>query len=161
MITAMEIELRDVPELRLVTETGRVRQADLAGWLPGAMARVVAAAGEPVVASAQPWLRRGTADPVILVTYEGNPNDGPVEVEVAAPVTAGGDRVEPAHREAYARVTKAQVLAGELGAVYDAVEEGAVGGGLRTAGPPREVYWTDFTAAGDDDQVFDVAWPVA
>ncbi len=149
-----------MPGQRVVTEKRSVDQAELQRWLPGAMARV-AAAGEILPASAQPWLDRPAADPVFVVTYEGNPNDGPPEVCVCAPVAAGGDTTRPAHREAYARVTKGQVLSGRLGEVYDAVEKHALDRGLRIDGPPREVYWTDFTAAGDDDEVFDVAWPVA
>lgn len=148
-----------MPAQRVVSEKRTVDQAELQSWLPGAMARV-AAAGDTAPASAQPWLERPTDDTVFVVTYEGNPNDGPTEVEVCAPVATGGDGSLPAHREAYARVTKGQVLAGQLGDVYDAVEKWALDRGLRVTAAPREVYWTDFTAAGDDDEVFDVAWPV-
>lgn len=156
-----EIRLRDVPELRLVTESRSVDQAALEAWLPGAMARVSAASGGPLTADSQPWLDRPTADPVFLVTYEGNPNEGPTLVQVGAPVAAGGDRTEAAHREAYARVTKAQVTSGQLGGVYEAVEKWASDQGLRISAAPRETYWTDFMGAGDDDEVFDVAFPVA
>jgi len=160
ILSGMEIRTRDVPDQRVVTEKRSVDQAELQRWLPGAMARVVAA--RPVVPAAdQPWLDRPAPDPVFVVTYEGNPNEGPTDVEVCAPVGAGGDRTLPAHREAYARVTKGQVLSGQLGDVYEAVEKWVLDQGLRIAGPPREVYWTDFMAAGDDDEVFDVAWPVA
>ena len=155
----MEILTRDVPEQHVVTEKRTVDQAALQQWLPGAMARV-AAAGRLVTAAEMPWLNRPTADQVFVVTYEGNPNEGPTEVAVCAPVHGGGDTTLPASREAYARVTKGQVLSGQLGDVYEAVEKWALDRGLRTAGAPREVYWTDFTAAGDDDEVFDVAWPV-
>ncbi len=149
-----------MPGQRVVTEKRSVDQAELQRWLPGAMARV-AAAGEVTAAADQPWLDRPTGDTVFVVTYEGNPNEGPTEVEVCAPVAAGGDRTLAAHREAYARVTKGQVLSGQLGDVYEAVEKWALDRGLSITGPPREVYWTDFGAAGDDDEVFDVAWPVA
>jgi hypothetical protein len=157
-----EIKLRDVPELRLATESRSVDQAALEAWLPGAMARVSAAAeGGPLTAASQPWLDRPTADPVFVVTYEGNPNEGPTPVEVSAPVASGGDRTDPAHREAYARVTKAVVTGGQLGGVYEAVEKWASDQGLRISAAPRETYWTDFMAAGDDDEVFDIAFPVA
>jgi hypothetical protein len=157
-----EIRLRDVPELRLVTETKSVDQAELEAWLPGAMARVHAAAeGGPLTAESQPWLDRRSADPVFVVTYEGNPNEGPTPVEVSAPVAAGGDKTDAAHREAYARVTKAVVTSGQLGGVYEAIEKWIGDQGLRIAAAPREVYWTDFMAAGDDDEVFDIAFPVA
>jgi hypothetical protein len=156
-----EIRLRDVPELRLVTESKSVDQAALEAWLPGAMARVFQASGGPLTADSQPWLERPTSDPVFLVAYEGNPNEGPTPVQVSAPVATGGDRTEPAHREAYARVTKGQVTSGQLGGVYEAVEKWVSDQGLRIAAAPRETYWTDFMSAGDDDEVFDVAFPVA
>ena len=98
---------------------------------------------------------------MFVVIYEGNPNDGPTLVEVSAPVAAGGDRTVPAHREAYARVTKAVVTSGQLGGVYEAIEKWASDQGLRITAAPRETYWTDFMAAGDDDEVFDIAFPVA
>jgi hypothetical protein len=160
----VEIQLRDVPEMHVVTETRSVDQAALVEWLPGAMSRVASAAGAaggPVPASAFPVLGRPTADPVMLVIYEGNPNEGPTPVEVCAVVPAGGDRAVPAHREAYARVTKSQVTTGQLGEVYPAVEKWISEHGLAVARAPRETYWTDFFGASDDDEVFDVAFPVS
>jgi hypothetical protein len=157
-----KIELRDVPEQQILVEARTVTEAELTGWLPGAMARVAErASGGPLRTPAQPWLHRGPDEPVFLVFFEGNPNEGPVLVEVAAPVESGGDRVEPAHREAYVRVTKGRVTSGRLGEVYQALEKWAGDNGMRIARAPREVYWTDFHSAGEDDVVFDVAFPVA
>ena len=73
---------------------------------------------------------------------------------------AEGDRTIPAHREAYARVTKAHVTTGQLGGVYEAVEQWIGANGHAVARAPRETYWTDFMDAKDDDEVFDVAFPV-
>jgi hypothetical protein len=158
-----EIKLRDVPEQRVVIEARTVDEAQLTDWLPGAMGRVAArAAGDALRLSAQPWLDRGPDEPVVfLVFFEGNPNEGPTLVEVGAPVAAGGDRTEPAHREAYVRVTKGRVVSGRLGEVYQGLEKWAGEQGLRIVAAPREVYWTDFMSAGEDDLVFDVAFPVA
>ena len=155
-----EITVRDVPALRVVTEKKIVDQAQLQAWLPGAMATVGGAPGG-LDAASQPWLARDTADPVFVVIYEGNPNEAPTEVRVCRPVADGGDNELPAHREAFARVTKATVVGGGLGEVYEAVEKWAIDRGLTVTGAPREVYWTDFMSAGEDDDVFDVAWPVA
>jgi hypothetical protein len=58
-------------------------------------------------------------------------------------------------------VTKSQVVTGELGGVYEAVEKWVLDNGLTVAHAPRETYWTDFGAAAGDDEVFDVAFPVA
>jgi hypothetical protein len=154
-----EIKTRDVPELRVVTETKDVDQAELEAWLPGAMGRVHAA-GPPLTAASQPWLAHDTEDPVFIVTYEGNPNEGPTPVEVSAPVAAGGHQTYPAHREAYVRVTKKQVITGQLGGVYEAIEKWASDHGHQIVAAPRETYWTDFGSAADDDEVFDVAFPI-
>jgi effector-binding domain-containing protein len=161
----VEIRLRDVPEIRVVSETETVDQAGLEAWLPGAMARVAErarAAGGPLGTAAWPFVGRPADpdEPVFITVYEGNPNEGPTPIEVCATVAVGGDRAVPAHREAFARVTKSQVTGGELGGVYEAVEKWVVDNGLAVARAPREVYWTDFRAAANDDEVFDVAFPV-
>jgi hypothetical protein len=161
----VEIQVRDVPEQPVVTEIHTVDQAELAAWLRGAMARVAdraRAAGGLLGTADWPFLQRpGHPDePVFIAIYEGNPNLGPVPVEVCATVAAGGDRTIPAHREAYARVTKAHVLGGTLGGVYEAIEKWIAANGLTVARAPRETYWTDFMSAAPDDEVFDVAFPV-
>jgi effector-binding domain-containing protein len=52
------------------------------------------------------------------------------------------------------------VESGQLGAVYETVEQWAGRNGLEIAAAPREVYWTDFMSAASSDDVLDVAWPV-
>ena len=160
-----EVQLRDVPEQHVVTETRTVDQAGLEAWLPGAMARVAErarAAGGVLGTADWPFLERPAdpSEPVFLTIYEGNPNEAPTQVEVCATVPTGGDRTIAAHREAYARVTKSLVTTGKLGGVYEAVEQWIDANGLAIARAPREVYWTDFMGAGADDDVFDVAFPV-
>jgi hypothetical protein len=161
----VEVRLRDVPQQHVVSEMGAVDQAGLEAWLPGAMARVAQrarAAGGLLGSADWPFLERSGCpdEPVFVTIYEGNPNEGPTSVEVCATVAAGGDRAIPAHREAYARVTKSQVTSGELGGVYEAIEKWIVASGLTVARAPRETYWTDFVSAAADDEVFDVAFPV-
>jgi hypothetical protein len=161
----VEVRLRDVPEQHVVTEVRRVDQAGLEAWLPEGMARVAErarAAGGLLGTTDWSFLARADRpnEPVFVTIYEGNPNEGPTQVEVCATVAAGGDRSIPAHREAYARVTKAQVLSGTLGGVYETVEKWVADHGLTVARAPREIYWTDFPAAADGDEVFDIAFPV-
>lgn len=164
----MNVRLRDVPEQHVVTEERSVDQASLTQWLPGAMARVGRAAAEagglPGTRS-WPYLERSDLpdEPVFIVIYQGNPNEGPTPVEVCAPVRAAGptSRPIPAHREAYVRVTKGQVSSGQLGGVYEAVEKWISVEGLQIARAPRETYWTDFGLAAEGDEVFDVAFPVS
>lgn len=70
-------------------------------------------------------------------------------------------RTEPAHREAFCRITKAQVAFPQILSAYDAVAGWVQEQGLQIAGSPREVYFTDFMAAGVDDEVCDIAFPIA
>jgi hypothetical protein len=157
----VEVRMRDVPAMAVVTEVGHVDQAALEAWLPGAMARVSQRAGDALLTTGElAFLERSAPAPVFLTIYEGNPNLGETEVEVGAPVATGGDRTIPPHREAYVRVTKRQVLTGQLGGVYEAIEKWISEHGLRVARAPRETYWTDFGDAAEDDEVFDVAFPV-
>jgi len=166
-----DIKTRDVPEQVVVTEQRSVAQKELEEWLPGAMSRVHRSAGELggiAKSLSMPWLlREGSPDePVFIVVYEGNPNEGPVPVEVCAPLAADQPESDdvptrrvPAHREAYVRLTRAQIVPETLGAAYGAVERWLGERGLEVAAAPREVYYTDFFAAAPTDDVFDVAWP--
>ncbi|MBO0868313.1 MAG: GyrI-like domain-containing protein [Micromonosporaceae bacterium] len=165
----MDVRMREVPEQVVVTEQGLVDQTELEKWLPGAMGRVHAAAGSAAATTAdQPYLlREGEPQAVFIVIYEGDPHEGPTQVEVCVPLRAGvqapagaATRTIPAHREAYTRVTKALVVQGRIGEAYLAGEAWAKQQGLGIAAAPRETYWRDFFAAADQDEVFDVAWPV-
>ena len=162
------VQLRDVPEHHVVVERGTVAQAELSEYLKGAMARVHARAqehGGVAGTTAWPYLHREDRpdEPVFFVVYHGDPNEGPVLVEACAPVpTEGADVVsQPAHREAFVRLTRAQTAPPLIGDAYQAVEAWILGQNLKIDGPPREVYYTDFFSAGPDDDVFDVAFPVA
>jgi hypothetical protein len=166
----MDVRTREVPEQVVVTEQRMVDQEALQRWLPEAMGRVHKAAGDAGGSTAgQPWLLRDQhgPEPVFIVIYEGNPNEGETPVECCTPLRAGAAASEgaatrsiPAHREAYVRVTKKTVLSGELGGVYVAIERWIDGQGLEISAAPRETYWTDFGSAAPDDEVFDVAFPV-
>ena len=166
----MDVQTRDVPEQTVITEQRMVDQAALESWLPGAMTRVLKAAGDAAASTAdQPHLERGHVpdEPVFIVIYEGNPNEGETAVECCTPLRAGvpapadaASRAIPAHREAYVRVTKDTVVSGHIGDVYVSIEQWIGGNGLEIAAAPRETYWTDFHDAGGNDVVFDVAFPV-
>jgi hypothetical protein len=166
----MDVQVRDVPEQVVITEQRMVDQAALESWLPGAMARVHKAAGDAAAGTVdQPYLDRDHVanEPVFIVIYEGNPNEGETAVECCTPLRAGSQapadaasRTIPAHREAYVRVTKNTVVSGRLGDVYLTVERWVGSNGLDIAAGPRETYWTDFNRADGDDVVFDVAFPV-
>ena len=70
-------------------------------------------------------------------------------------------RVEPARPHVYTRITKAQVAHPQIAAAFEAVERWIAGRGLEVVGPCREVYFADWDAAGPEDPVCDVAFPVA
>lgn len=166
----MDVQTREVPEQTVITEQRMVDQAALEPWLRGAMSRVHEAAGDAAAGTAvQPYLERGDKpdEPVFIVIYEGNPNEGETAVECCTPLRAGvaapagaASRTIPAHREAYVRVTKDTVTSGQIGAVYMAIQQWISDKGLAVAAAPRETYWTDFFDASPHDVVFDVAFPV-
>jgi len=166
----MDVRMREVPAQVVVTEQRMVDQQSLERWLPEAMARVHKTAGSMAAGTAeQPYLLRDHVgdEPVFIVIYEGNPNEGETAVECCTPLDADGaapdgaaTRTIPAHREAYVRVLKRTVQSGAVGDVYVAIENWIEGQGLEIAAAPRETYWTDFYSAAADDEVFDVAFPV-
>ena len=84
----MDVLLRNVPEQVVITEQRIVDQAALESWLPGAMSRVLKAAGDAAAGTVgQPYLQRDQFrdEPVFIVIYEGNPNEGETaEAERAA-----------------------------------------------------------------------------
>ena len=75
----MDVRMREVPEQTVVTEQRMVDQKALEQWLPEAMPRVHKAAGDMAAGTAdQPYLLRDHVadEPVFIVIYEGNPNEG-------------------------------------------------------------------------------------
>ena len=149
-----EIQERDVPEQLVLTEQRHVRVPELSEWLPDAIGRLVETA----------QAGGGVAAPVFVV-YHGEVNedsDGPVEVCVPVEEANGSPtRAEPAHREAYTRITKAQVEYPQILSAYDAVAQWIESEGRSVAGSPREVYFADWNAAGPTDEVCDIAFPVS
>lgn len=153
-----EIQERETPEQAVLTEQRHTTASGLKDWLDDCMPRlhILAAKHGGVAGSA-------------LVIYHGEVNDesdGPVEVcvpihpahqkEFDAPT-----RIEPAHREAYTRITKSLVEFPRILTAYDAVEHWIAANGKAMAGAPREVYFADFMNAGPDDEVVDIAFPIA
>ena len=153
-----EIHEREVPEQLVLTEQRHVKVPELSEWLPETIDRLIKSAEEG----------GGPAGDVFVV-YHGEVNedsDGPVEVCV--PVGAGQEassdtpaRKEPAHKEAYVRITKAQVEYPQILSAYDAVAQWIGTQGRTVTGSPREIYFGDFAAAAPTDEVCDIAFPVA
>lgn len=152
-----EIRERDVPEQTVVTEQRHTTVHGLDSWFDECMPRLHTIAE----------MNGGATGPAFII-YHGEVNeesDGPVEVCVpVSPERAGtidaATRVEPAHREAYTRIRKAQVEFPQILDAYEAVEQWMAQNNREMAASPREVYFTDFMGAGPDDEVCDIAFPI-
>jgi len=152
-----DIQQRDVPEQMVLTEQRHLTVGGLPKWVGEAGSRLIKTADEI----------GGVTGPM-LVVYHGEVNedsDGPVEVCIPVnptpeQATQVATRIEPAHREAYTRIKKSQVEFPQILSAYEAVEQWIHANGAEMSAPPREVYFADFMAAGPDDEVCDIAFPV-
>lgn len=152
-----DVQQRDVPEQLVLTEQRNLRATELAGWLRAAMSRLGKTAQE----------YGGVAGSWFVVYHGQVTEDSEVTVEVCAPIslaqegsTAAAMRREPAHREVYVRLTKAQVEFPQIQSANAAVEQWIRSQGLEIADSPREVYFTDVFSAGPTDEVCDIAFPI-
>ncbi|MFG2128734.1 MerR family transcriptional regulator [Streptomyces sp. NPDC048751] len=160
------VETVDVPEQVVITETRHTLADELPAWIGASLDRLEEAARECGGITAAPY--------VVYHSEVSMESDGPAEacVPVADEAAArawverqgrGREtrvRVEPARRLAYTRITKAQVAHPQILAAFEAVEEWMKAEGLSGDGPCREVYFADWGAAGPEDPVCDVAFPV-
>lgn len=152
-----EVQERDVPDQFVLTEQRQITVAGLSDWMGAAIGRhwqTAEAYG-------------GIAGPIFVIFHGkvDEDSDGPVKVcgpidPAAGSTVEHATRVEPAHREAYTRLRKAQVEFPQILTAYDAVERWIAQSGQQRAGPPREVYFTDVMATGPDDEVTDIAFPI-
>jgi hypothetical protein len=138
----------------VLTEQRHLRVEEMAGFIQPTLGRLRRTAE-----------RLGGAAGRQFVVFHGEVNqdsDGPVEVCV--PVERGSPdvatRVDPAHREAYVRLTRAQFEYPQVLSAYDAVEQWMDARRVACAGPPREVHLTNVEAAAVTDEVCDVAYPI-
>jgi effector-binding domain-containing protein len=152
-----EVQEREVPEQVVLTEQRHVTADELPSWIEAAGHRLIRAAEG----------HGGQTGPMFVV-YHGEvseDSDGPVEVCVPVATNGSTDvatRVEPAHREAYTRITKAQVGYPQILSAYDAVTAWIRSHALTIENcAPREVYFADWDSAEPDDEVCDVAFPLS
>jgi DNA-binding transcriptional MerR regulator len=155
--TMFEVQTRYIPQQKILTIQGDVYVKDVSKFIVNALDTLYA------------YLSRMNlrTSPMNFVVYHGKvdeDSDGPVEVCV--PFTGSlepeGDmriRLEPAHQEAYTRLTKAQIVfPGILGA-YDAVFKYLKRHGKTANNAPREVYFTDWLNTEDSEPACDIAVP--
>ncbi len=167
MYEKFEVRLADVPEQVIVTETRHTLADELPLWIPASLGRLEEAAGECGGVVGAPY--------VVYYSAVSMESDGPVESCVPVADESGARawaaaaqgrgrqfqvRVEPARRLAYTRITKAQVAHPQILAPYEAVEAWMKREGWDYDGPCREIYFADWDAAGAEDPVCDVAFPV-
>jgi DNA-binding transcriptional MerR regulator/effector-binding domain-containing protein len=152
-----QIQERDMPEQIVLTEQRHVLVDELPSW--------IGAAGMRLMKSAE---GHGGVTGPMLVIYHGEVNqdsDGPVEVcipirNVNESANDAAVRREPAHREAYTRITKAQVAFPQIVSAYEAVDQWIRSNGKQLSASPREVYFADWDASGPNDEVCDIAFPI-
>lgn len=150
------VHTREIAAQLVLTEQRHITPEELPSWIEAGMMRLVTAAGPAGGPSAAPF-----------VVYHGEVNhdgDGPVEIcvpvaEAAAEKLDAPMRTEPAHHEAYVRITKAQVAFPQILSAFETVANWLTEQGLPASSAPREVYFTDWYAAGPDDEVCDIAYP--
>ncbi len=153
-IIMAEVETREMPAQQVLTEQRHTTVDGLNDWIAEGFGRLMPAAETA-----------GGVTGAAFVVYHGEVNedsDGPVELCVpvgAAPGPGVAARVEPAHREAFVRISKSQVEFPQILGAYEQVEQWIRSNGHTLTGAPRETYFNDFLAAGPDDLVCDVAWP--
>ncbi|MFI1566422.1 MerR family transcriptional regulator [Streptomyces sp. NPDC020490] len=166
MYGKFEVETVELPQQVVITETRHTPADELPAWIGASLGRLEAAARECGGVTGAPF--------VLFHAEVSTESDGPVESCVPVADEAAGRawaeahgrawqtrvRVEPARRMAYTRLAKAQVAYPQILAAFEAVEQWIAGRGLEQAGPSREVYFADWAAAGPQDPVCDVAFPV-
>lgn len=150
------VEARNVPEQRLLTETHAVTIADVPRTLAEASGRLI-----------QQALGVGGLRGHVFVIYHGVVDeDSTGLIEVCVPIGAWQRvpegvawRNEPAHREAFAVLRKAQFAYPQILTAYDAVAKwGADHGGV--VGPAREIYYPGFPDAGPLEDAAEIACPI-
>lgn len=153
------VSTRWVPDAMVVSASAHVLQPELPRFIPDRLRLLrahVAACG-------------AVADEIDWTTYHSTSTSdsaGLVEVCVpfagsVPPTTEITVRVEPAHREAYARLTKGQVRPPHIMHAFDAVATWLGRRGRRRTLDPREVYFADWVAVDDATPAVDVAFPYA
>ncbi|WP_316769502.1 MerR family transcriptional regulator [Streptomyces sasae] len=168
MYETFAVETVEVPAQVVITETRHTLADELPAWIGASLGRLEAAARECGGVTGAPF--------VVYHAEVSMESDGPAEAcvpvadEAAARAWAERHgrawetkvRIEPACTLAYTRIRKAQVAHPQILAAFEAVEHWIAGQeGLEYDGPCREVYFADWDAAGPQDPVCDVAFPVS
>ncbi|PKQ27306.1 MAG: MerR family transcriptional regulator [Actinobacteria bacterium HGW-Actinobacteria-4] len=157
----MKVHTRVVPERTFAFVSKEVYQAELDEFVMASFAKLF----DHLTAHGLRPAHTSPEDPTYLIFHGQVTPDESAIVDVCVPfngmVPPGVDiaiRLEPEHHEAYTPIAKRDAEYPQLLHAYDAVAEWVHAHGEPTL-PAREVFVTDFMAAGPDDHVFDVAFP--
>lgn len=158
--TMYEVNTRTVPEQKVLAIQRRVYVKDLPNFIAEAFGSI------------QTYLATSgmNSDTVGWVIYHGQVNedsDGPVEVCVPfegrlEPKGEIAIRLEPAHQEAYTRISKSEVEFPHILKAYDAVSHWLSANNLPVLPngcSPREVYFANWNTLGANDPACDIAFP--
>jgi len=153
-----KIQERDIPDQFILTEQRHTTVGGLTDWMGAAIGRhwqTAEAYG-------------GISGPIFVIFHGAVDEDSDGPVEVCGPIdppegttVEHPNRIEPAHHEVYVRLRKSQVQYPQILSAYDAIDHWIAEQGRTATGSPREVYFTDFMNAGPDDEVTDIARPIA
>jgi len=155
------IQTRDVAEAKVLTVSRKLRAPELPAFIPETCMRVFAQidkqgatpTGAPSVLYHEPCDAETAGLVEVMVPFEGS----------MEPVDDFVIRIEGSHSEAYATITKEQVVFPTILQAYEAVGQWLDDNDVAMAGAPREVYfdprpWDDLAPK---DPAADIAFPFA
>ncbi len=156
------VSVRAIPERKVASISRHVTLAEADAFFAGAFPRLRA------VAPGMPGI-----EGVPFVVYYGEvsaDSDGPVELcrpvamDIPEGAVAGSAdiqvRVEPAHEEAYVRLSVAEMSWPGMLPFADALERWGRAHGRRPAAPLRQVLFADLRTASPDTQACDLSVPL-
>jgi DNA-binding transcriptional MerR regulator len=156
------VDERWVPETWVLSKQANLLVGDLVAWIGDTTSGMRKAAAEHG--------GRLGHDRIIFHGEVNEDSDGPVElcIPIDNPAVVAGTavstsytiRLEPGHRVAYVRLSKAQTQYPQILTAYDAVTHWIDEHGRASAGPPREIYLAEYCAVEPGDAVCDVAYPI-
>ncbi|MFF1908706.1 MerR family transcriptional regulator [Kitasatospora sp. NPDC058218] len=148
---------RDVRQQQVVFVQHHVTADRLPAFLGEAVEQLFAhlrAAGAPL------------SGPVFALHHGVVDQDGNGPIEVCAPTDAPvgpaghiGVRLEPAHRQAYTELSKGLSGYATMAGAFEALAAWLDERGLRPSASAREIYYPNWSDAGPDEHVVDVAVP--
>jgi DNA-binding transcriptional MerR regulator len=153
-----EVTVRDMPARSLLTAQRHVTDQEITAFTTELVMRLGGRApGLPGIAGAPFLIYYGE------VSADG---DGPVEWCRPVPDDIADHygltlRVEPAHREAYVRLTAAQTDATHGALAGEVLEQWCAANGEKPASAPRQIFIADLRTAAPGDPACDVAVPLS